>query len=107
MNRTGASYLVELLLPRQTGNGEPVTMDWFEQLLAELTAKFGGVTSFVRAPGKGLWQDDGQIEQDNIAVIEVMTTEIDLTYWAALRQRLEQELSQQEIVVRAHETRRL
>ena len=105
MSRTG--YIVELLLPQQTGNGAPVAMDWFEQLLAELTGKFGGVTSFVRAPGKGLWQSDGKAEQDNIAVVEVMTAAIDPVYWAKLRERLERELSQDEIVVRAHETRRL
>ena len=55
MKKTGVSYLVELLLPCQTAKGNPVGMDWVNQLLAELTAKFGGVTSFVRAPGKGLW----------------------------------------------------
>jgi len=107
MNRTASSYLVELLLPRQSGNGEPVDMNWFEKLLAELTAKFGGVTSFVRAPGKGLWRDSGKVEQDNIAAIEVMTADIDPAYWAKLRERLEHELSQEEIVVRAHETWRL
>jgi hypothetical protein len=107
MNKRGPSYLVELLLPRQTGNGEPVAMDGFEQLLAELTAKFGGVTSFVRAPGKGLWRSGGKVERDSIAVIEVMTAEIDPAYWAKLRERLEKELAQDEIVVRAHETRRL
>ena len=107
MNKTGVSYLVELLLPCQTGKGEPVSMDSFEQLLVELTAKFGGVTSFVRAPGKGLWQDGGKVEEDSIAVIEVMTADIDPTYWAQLRERLERELAQDEIVVRAHETRRL
>ena len=107
MSRTGASYLIELLLPRQSGDGVPVSMDWFEQLLAELIGKFGGVTSFVRAPGKGLWDDGGKVEQDNIAVIEVMTAEIDPIYWAKLRERLERELAQDEIVVRAHEIWRL
>lgn len=107
MSKTGVSYIVELLLPRQTGKGEPVTMDWFEHLLTELTEKFGGVTSFVRAPGKGLWQDGGKVEEDSIAVIEVMTSDIDPAYWARLRERLETELAQDEIVVRAQETRRL
>ena len=55
MSKTSVSYIVELLLPRQTGNGDPVAMDCFEQLLAELTAKFGAARSFVRAPGKGVW----------------------------------------------------
>ena len=72
MKKTGVSYLVELLLPCQTAKGNPVGMDWFNPLLAELTAKFGGVTSFVRAPGKGLWQSGGKVKQDSIAVIEVM-----------------------------------
>ena len=107
MSSTGASYIVELLLPRQTGSGEPVAVHWLEQLLAELTDKFGGVTSFLRAPGKGLWQTGGKVEQDNIAVIEVMTAKIDPVYWAKLRERLERELAQDEIVIRAHETRRL
>ena len=45
----------------------------FEELLHELTDKFGGATSFVRAPGQGLWDSGGDVERDNIAVIEVMT----------------------------------
>jgi hypothetical protein len=43
----------------------------------ELTNKFGGVTSFVRAPGQGLWGSGGDVARDNVAVIEVMTDEID------------------------------
>jgi len=38
-----------------------------------MTDKFGGATSFVRAPGQGLWDSGGDVERDNIAVIEVMT----------------------------------
>lgn len=74
--------------------------------MEELTGKFGGVTSFLRAPGEGLWPTGDDIEQDDIAVIEVMTESMDPTYWEDLRQRLERELSQKEIVVRSHETRR-
>jgi hypothetical protein len=43
----------------------------------------------LRAPGKGLWRSGGKIEQDSIAVIEVMTADIDPAYWAMLRKRLE------------------
>jgi hypothetical protein len=38
-----------------------------------LTDKFGGATSFVRAPGLGLRDSGRDVERDNIAVIEVMT----------------------------------
>ena len=64
-----ASHLVQILLPM--GTGQPITRARFEELLQELTDKFGGATSFVRAPGQGLWDSGGDVEWDNIAVIEV------------------------------------
>ena len=96
-------HLVEILLPRRSGNGEPVGKERFEGLLEELTDKFGGATSFVRSPGKGLWQSGGETESDTIAVIEIMAEDIDPDYWRSLRKRLEYELSQEEILIRAQE----
>jgi hypothetical protein len=78
-----------------------VSHRWFDTLLSELTERFGGATSFVRSPGEGLWQDGGEKERDSIAVIEVMAKEVDTAYWRSLRERLERELSQKEIVIRA------
>jgi hypothetical protein len=101
------SHLVEILLPTTTGDGQPVRQGRFEELLQELTERFGGATSFVRLPGKGLWETGGHVATDNIAVIEVMTEGLDVAYWKTLRQRLERELSQEEIVIRAQEIRRL
>ena len=101
-----ASHLVQILLPTRMGNGQPVTQARFEELLQELTNKFGGVTSFVRAPGQGLWNSGGDVERDNIAVIEVMTDEIDPPFWEAFRRKLERELAQQEIVIRAQQVNR-
>ena len=69
--------------------------------MEELTEKFGGATSFVRSPGKGLWQSGGETESDAIAVIEVMAESIDPDYWRSLRKRLEREFSQEEIIIRA------
>src|SRR4051812_45862593 len=101
--RAGPSHLVQILLPKETGTGQPISQKWFESLLKELTDKFGGATSFVRAPGQGLWRTGGEVERDNIAVIEVMTEELDRDFWQALPGRLERELSQEEIVIRAQE----
>jgi hypothetical protein len=101
------SYLVQILLPQETGSDEPIAQEWFEGLLKELTGTFGGATSFIRAPGQGLWRSGGQVERDNIAVIEVMTKELDRAFWGTLRQRLEGEFSQEEIVIRAQEISRL
>jgi hypothetical protein len=103
----GPHFLVEILLPTAAGDGTPIEREWFEQLLAELTAKFGGATSFVRAPGEGLWHSGGETQRDNIAVIEVMVNRLEPEFWKALRARFERELSQQEVVIRAHEIKRL
>ena len=40
-------------------------------------------------------------------MVEVMVEEIDGSYWQSLRERLERELSQEEIVIRVQEFRRL
>ena len=103
----GASHLVQILLPKETGKGQPIDKEWFDGFLKELTHKFGGATSFLRAPGTGLWQSGGGTEKDSIAVVEVMAEEIDRVYWQSLRRRLERELHQEEIVIRAQEIRRL
>jgi hypothetical protein len=98
-----ASYLIQILLPKETGDGEPVSQEWFASFLKELTDKFGGATSFVRSPAQGLWRDGGQTERDNIAVVEVMAAKLASDYWRSMRERLERELSQEEIVIRAQE----
>src|SRR6187402_3480480 len=87
--------LIQILVPTK-GSDDGV----FERLAQELTAKFGGVTSFIRAPAEGRWNTGSRTEHDDIAVIEVMAEDVDYGYWADLRTRLEQALSQEEIIIR-------
>ena len=97
------AFLIEILVPKVTGKGQPVTKKWFETFLKELTETFGGATSFVRAPGEGLWRNGDEPQRDVIAVVEVMADELKQDYWASLRRRLEHELSQEQIVIRAQQ----
>ena len=97
------AFLIEILVPKVTGKGQPVPQEWFEAFLKELTQTFGGATSFVRAPGQGLWRDGGEPQRDTIAVVEVMADELKQDYWAPLRRRLEREPSQEKIVIRTQE----
>ena len=87
--------LIQILLPTN-GSDDGV----FERLAQELTEKFGGVTSFIRAPAEGRWNTGSRTEHDDIAVIEVMADDVDYGYWADLRTRLEQALAQEEIIIR-------
>jgi hypothetical protein len=101
-------YLVQLLLPVQDSEGRPFERRPFDELVAELTERFGGLTAYTRAPGTGLWEEhSGGTVRDQVVVYEVMTEDLDMTWWAALRKRLEARLDQDELVVRAHEIRRL
>jgi hypothetical protein len=54
-----------------------------------------------------VWRTGGETQHDNIAVIEVMAVQLEPEYWKCLRQRLEKEPSQQQVVIRAQEIRRL
>lgn len=101
------SHLVQVLLPKEAGTGQPIPKYWFDGFLKELTDEFGGVTSFLRAPGQGLWQGGRGTEKDSIAVVEVMVDRLDPAFWRLLRERVERELSQDEIVIRAQEITRL
>ena len=87
--------LIQILLPTNGGDDGA-----FERLAQELTAKFVGVTSFIRAPAEGRWNTGSHTEHDDIAVIEVMAEDVDYGYWANLRSRLEQALAQEQIVIR-------
>jgi hypothetical protein len=92
---TTMNNLIQILLP--TNGGEDGVFEWLAQ---ELTAKFGGVTSFIRVPAEGRWNTGSHTEHDDIAVIEVMAEDVDYGYWANLCSRLEQALAQEQIVIR-------
>jgi hypothetical protein len=49
----------------------------------------------------------GQTERDDIVIYEVMVDSIDSEWWAAYRRELESRFVQEELVIRAHEIRRL
>ena len=101
-------HLVELLLPLYGPDGERFAQAHFDAIASELTDRFGGLTAHVRAPAKGLWEESpGRTLRDDIVIYEVMVETIDAAWWAGFRRTLEARLSQDEIVIRAMEIRRL
>jgi hypothetical protein len=63
-------YFVDILPPANIG------MRDYNALRKRLTAKFGGLTTFSRAPAEGLWKVRGKtrarVQRDEIIVIEIM-----------------------------------
>lgn len=101
-------FLIQLLLPVRDETGRPFPREHYDALAHGLTERFGGVTAFTRAPAAGLWEEpSGEKVRDDVVVYEVMAETLDERWWAQTRQRLEAQFQQQELVIRAHEIRRL
>lgn len=97
-----AMFLVQILLPlnRNDGSRQPAVL--FDELRQEMIARFGGLTAYMRAPALGLWSEGGQrTAADDVVIFEVMSDELERSWWAALRRRLETRFEQDQIVVRA------
>ena len=88
-------YLVQLLLPARSNRGGEHPRTLYDQLASQLTERFGGVTAYTRAPATGLWESDtGEKVRDQVVVYEVMIEEVDRTWWANLRARLEADFAE-------------
>lgn len=100
-------YLIQVLLPLRDNDGNLFGEPLFKSINVTLVEAFGGVTAFSRSPAKGTWVNADREERDDIIVVEVMAKVLDHTWWQAFRERLESEMGQTEIVIRAHTIERL
>ena len=96
-------YLIQALLPCKRGDGSAMEVSTFERICAELTERFGGITAYTRAGAEGRWKDgDGQVCNDDVIAVEIVAKDLDWSWWSGFRERLEHELDQEEILIRAH-----
>jgi hypothetical protein len=101
-------YLVQLLLPLRDNDGHPFPQDYFVRVRAELTARYGGVTAYLRAPASGVWKDEqGEVAREEVVMVEVMMETLDRAWWQSYRRELEARFRQQELLVRALACERL
>lgn len=95
-------YLVQLLLPRTYNAGESFSEELFNSVEKDLTYHFGGVTSYIRTPAKGLWKETANnTVRDEIILIEVMVDEINKVFWTSYKEKLEELFKQSEIIIRS------
>jgi hypothetical protein len=101
-------HLVQLLLPVEREQGVRFDRSLFDRVEAELTERFGGFTAYSRSPATGVWEEhSGRTVRERIVVYEVMVERLTPAWWAKLRQRLESQFEQEEVVIRAQVIRRL
>ncbi len=95
-------YLVQILLPSYDNEGHEFEAREYLELRSELADRFGGVTAYMRAPARGVWKgDSGETTRDDIVIFEVMTEELDRTWWTTFRKQLERRFRQESVIVRA------
>lgn len=93
--------LVQLFLPAFYPDKEPASLRQLLELRNELADKFGGITTYTRSPAQGLWKEtEEKTVKDDIIIYEVLVERMDLFWWRTLKQRLEAEFRQDEIMIR-------
>lgn len=93
---------MQILLPIADNDGRRFPEQVFAATRAELTERFGGLTAHMRAPARGLWKTgDGDVDRDDIVILEVMVDALDREWWRGYRAALEARFRQDVIVIRA------
>jgi len=95
-------HLVQILLPAYDNAGRRFPTEHFNDVRTKLTDRFGGLTSYSRAPAEGLWGSGSTVRRDDIVVVEVMVESLDRTWWKNYRIELEKLFRQDQMVIRAH-----
>jgi len=94
-------YLIQILLPVRDNDGRAFARAELDAVRRELTERFGGATAYLQAPAAGLWKGgDGELERDEIVIVEAMAPRLEREWWRRYREELERRFRQQEIVVR-------
>lgn len=90
--------LIQLLLPITA----MATRDSIALTQRELAGRFKGLTAYLRSPAKGLWTaPDGQVEEDEVVMVEVVTDSFDRQWWRAYASTLRARFNQESIHIRA------
>jgi hypothetical protein len=97
-------HLIQIFLPLRDNRGKPFAQRHFDVLAEELTQRFGGLTTYMRAPAEGMWKKKSRnrLQHDEIVIYEIMARDIDRTWWKQRRLALEKSFRQEQILIRGH-----
>ena len=66
------------------------------------------MTAYLRSPAVGVWKENDQdVSRDDVVMFEVMSEELDESWWAQYREELEKTFRQDEVLLRAITVRKL
>jgi len=94
-------YLIQILLPLFDNQGRAFPGQQYEHVRDDLTEIFGGLTTYVRSPAKGLWKESSsETIHDDIVIYEVMAERLDRRWWCTYREKLTDIFRQEVLIVR-------
>jgi hypothetical protein len=94
-------HLIQIFLPLGDNNDRAFPKEDYARIREVLTKKFGGLTTYARAPAEGLWKDDQNgARHDDMVIFEVMAEELEGTWWQDYKRQLKITFSQDEIIIR-------
>jgi hypothetical protein len=100
-------YLIQLLLPLHDNEKRSIPVEHFNTVRTDLTRRFGGVTAFVRAPAKGLWEEDEEIKRDDVIMFEIIAETLCKNWWREYRLKLQHVFKQKEVLIWATRVEKL
>lgn len=100
-------HLIQLLLPLHDNEKRSFPAEYFNTVRTELARRFGGVTAFLRAPAKGLWEEDEEINRDDVVMFEIIAERLDKEWWQAYRLQLQHMFKQKEVLIWATSVEKL
>jgi|SRR5687767_13535607 hypothetical protein len=100
-------YLIQILLPLKGNDGTVFPRRVFDEVRTDLADHFGGVTTYMRAPATGVWEDEGELVKDEIVIFEVMVERLEREFWRLYRLELQETFKQDVIVIRAQRIQQL
>jgi hypothetical protein len=90
----------DIFVPLYFNDGSPIEAVKFQRLQTELLEQFEGLTFFPQ-PNEGFWKLGGMTYRDEIVIYRVLTTRARAArrFLSQLKERLKQELQQEEILI--------
>lgn len=96
---------MQILLPLRDNRGKRLPRSLFDNLVEELSEKFGGATAYSRSPAQGHWSKGARAKTEDVIIIEVMVEKANPIWWSELRHRLEEQFRQETVLLRSLKTK--
>lgn len=99
-------HVIQIFLPVHANKGKAFSNEKYTRIRKTLTKRFGGLTTYTRAPAEGLWKDEQKAARhDDIVIFEVMAAELNKPWWKKYKKQLEQTFAQEELIIRVQKVK--